>query len=71
MNAKAATFQIHDAYKPGERFTGYDLFLKVKWMLGITHYPSTYLRYVRAYRKKTGRIIRNVNKKESKYEVIT
>ncbi|WP_143305516.1 hypothetical protein [Marispirochaeta aestuarii] len=71
MNAKAATFQILDAYKPGERFTGFDLYLKVKWMLNETHYPDTYLRYVRDYRKKTGRIIRNVNKHKSIYEVIT
>ena len=52
MNAKEATFQILDAYRPRDRFTGYDLFIKVKIITGEIHYPDTYLRYLRQYQQK-------------------
>lgn len=69
MSAKAATFEILRSFKKGDRFTGYDLMLKVKHKTGEIHYPSTMLRYLREYRESTGIRIVNVDKKRSIYEI--
>jgi hypothetical protein len=70
MNAKKAVYEILDAYNSGERFSGYELLRKVKIKGGGNHYPDTLLRYMRKYRKETGRIVVNVDKSKSIYEVI-
>jgi hypothetical protein len=69
--AKQVIFDFLDDLSPGQRFNGYDLFRRVKNQIDEIHYIDTYLRYLREYRKRTGRIIRNVDKAKSIYEVIS
>jgi len=71
MDSKQAVFEVLGAYVPGDRFSSYDLYYKVKIKTGEIHHIGTYLRYLREYRRKTGRIIRNANKAKSIYEVMT
>jgi len=46
------------------------LMLRVEMLTGEKHFPDTCLRYVRTYRQRTGRIIKNIDKKKSVYEVV-
>jgi len=70
MSAKQETFKILDHYRPGDRFSGTQLMTQVQRRTGETHYPSSMLRYMREYRRTTGREIRNIDKRRSIYEVL-
>lgn len=69
MTAKEITFQLLNDCRPGATFTGYGLMSEVNRMCGENHYPDTYLRYMREYREKTGRQIKNIDKRKSLYAV--
>lgn len=69
MSAKQKTFEILDGIEDGRIFSGYDLAVKANKITGEVHYPDTYLRYCREYRKKTGRQIANINKAKSLYRI--
>ena len=69
-SAKKITFEILDKMKAGTRFGGIEITLKVKARTGVLHFPDTILRYMREYRRNTGRGIINVNKKKSIYQVV-
>lgn len=70
INAKAMTFNVLDKMRAGRMFTGYDLMNTVNRLCGEDHYPDTYLRYAREYRRKSGREIRNVDKRKSLYKIM-
>jgi hypothetical protein len=69
--AKQVIFDFLDGLKIGARFRGFDLHFRVIEELNEVHYIDTYLRYMREYRQRTGRIIANVDKAKSIYEVIS
>lgn len=69
MNAKELTFTVLDSLGEGQTFSGYELMGTVNHQLGERHYPDTMLRYMREYRRKTGRKIVNIDKKKSLYRV--
>ena len=69
MSAKAITFDLLDRQPAGSKFKGHELELAVRTKTGQIHYPSTMLRYVREYRKKTGRQIKCIDKAKSLYQV--
>ena len=69
--AKQVIFDFLDSLSVGARFMGYDLHFRVLGELNEIHYIATYLRYLREYRQNTGRIIANVDKARSIYEVIS
>jgi hypothetical protein len=69
--AKQVIFDFLDSQPVGARFRGYDLHFLVMSTLNEIHYIDTYLRYLREYRQRTGRIIANVDKAKSIYEVIS
>jgi hypothetical protein len=69
MIAKECTFQILDEFPDGRRFKGHVLMDEVLKRTGELHYPDTLLRYMRIYRRFSGRNVVNVNKAKSIYEV--
>ncbi|MDY7027969.1 MAG: hypothetical protein SVR04_06705 [Spirochaetota bacterium] len=69
--AKQVIFDFLDGQPVGARFRGYDLHFRVMNTLNEIHYIDTYLRYLREYRQKTGRLIVNVDKAKSIYEVMS
>lgn len=69
-SAKQTTFRVLNNLKPGVRISGYALKRIVDAETGETHFPDTYLRYMREWRRETGRGIVNVDKKKSIYEVM-
>lgn len=69
-SAKQITFELLDRCQPGQRFSGYGLRAEVNRRTGQHHYPDTMLRYMREWRKTTGREIRNIDRAKSIYEVI-
>ncbi len=69
--AKAETFKILDQIKPGAKISARNLTLIVNARIGESHFPDTYLRYLRAYRAATGKKIVNIDKKKSTYQLIT
>lgn len=69
--AKQVIFDFLDSLSVGARFRGYDLHFRVMSVLNEIHYIDTYLRYLREYRQKTGRLIVNVDKAKSVYEVMS
>jgi len=70
VNLKQATFRTLDRYRDGQKFRGIDLAYEVQFLTGKMCYPATPLRHLREYRQRTGREIRNVDKKKSVYEVV-
>ena len=72
MTARQATFNILSMYKKGDTFTGWEL---RNYVLNETGrrliYIATVLRYMRIYRRESGRKIVNVDKMKSVYEVLT
>lgn len=71
ITAKQVIFDFLDSLPVGAKFRGYDLHFRVMGVLNEIHYIDTYLRYLREYRQTTGRIIRNIDKAKSIYEVIS
>ena len=69
MSAKAITFELLDRQEPGSKFKGHELELAVRMKTGQIHYPATMLRYMREYRKKTGRAIQCIDKAKSLYRM--
>ena len=70
MTARQTTFKILKGYKKGETFTGYDLRNTVRYHTGKMLYPATALRYLRIYRKESGRRIVNIDKAKSVYQMV-
>ena len=68
-SAKKATFELLDELPDGEVFRGIYLQKEIKRRTGELHYPDTYLRYLRDYRRKKGRMIINTNKAKSIYTI--
>jgi len=57
-------------YKKGDIFTGHGLMRKVYIRTGKYLYPATALRYLRIYRKESGRRIVNIDKAKSVYQMV-
>ena len=70
MNAKQFVFNELDCKNAGYRFTGYDLMRLYYEIYGNIHYPSTFLRHVREYRRHTGVDIQCIDKPKSLYEIL-
>ncbi len=76
VNAKQVTFHQLDTMLDGYGFTGHELKILAETSVPYNedhngqHYPATYLRYMREYRKKTGRRIVCVNKAKSLYKIL-
>ena len=77
MNAKQATFLVLDGADNDTTFSGNELKSIVEFNLNggkpydkEHHYPDTFLRYMREYRKKTGRRIECINKRKSLYKIL-
>ena len=68
-NARQAVFNILEEMKPGQKFSGTGLKAQVYIKTGSFHYEDTCLRYMRLYRLQPGKLIVNINKKKSIYEV--
>jgi hypothetical protein len=69
-NAKAALFELLDEFEDGREFPGILLQREILERTGMLHYPDTYLRYLRMYRKERGRLVLNINRAQSIYKVI-
>jgi hypothetical protein len=69
-NAKAALFELLDEFPAGREFPGILLQQEILERTGMMHYPDTYLRYLRMYRKERGRSVVNINRARSIYKVI-
>ena len=70
MTARQTTFNILKAYKKGDTFTGYELQGRVMARTWNIIYVGTVLRYLRIYRKETGRRIVNIDKAKSIYQMV-
>jgi hypothetical protein len=66
-NAKKATYKLLDELPDGMKFPGIFLQKEIKKRTGELHYPETYLRYMRDYRRKTGRSVVNIDRARSIY----
>ena len=70
MTARQTTFNILKLYKKGDTFTGYELRERVSLISRKMLYPATALRYLRIYRKESGRRIVNIDKAKSVYQMV-
>ena len=69
--AKQTTFKLLDMMPSGETFSSLELTIKINSFIGRSHFPDTYLRYIREYRGIPGkRKIENVDKNRSIYRVV-
>ena len=69
MNAKEATFQALDTFADGANFKGIRLMGVARYYHDASHYPSTYLRYMREYRQTHDCRITCINKRKSLYRM--
>ncbi|MDR0474035.1 MAG: hypothetical protein LBH43_10245 [Treponema sp.] len=69
-NAKAALFELLDEFRDGTEFPGILPQKEIYRRTGAMHYPYTFLRYLRMYRKEKGRSVVNINRARSIYKVI-
>ena len=69
QSAKQACFDLLDEFPVGYEFKGIILQKEIKKRNGDMHYPDTYLRYLRIYRKEKRPIV-NINRAQSIYKVI-
>ena len=68
--AKQTTFKLLDEMPSGTVFSSLQLTIKVNSMVGRSHFPDTFLRYIREYRDIPGkRKIENIDKARSIYKV--
>jgi len=70
MTARQITFDLLSNTRPGDIFTGHELRNAVFSLTGKFLYYATVLRYMRIYRRESGRKIVNIDKMKSVYEVI-
>ncbi len=67
--ARKITFEYLDSLPDGAEFSGGELARVVNGRANQYHYPDTALRYLRAYRKKSGRVVECTSKAKSLYRV--
>ena len=65
---KKELFKLLDEMPLGKQFKGIYLQQEINRRTGKMHYPETYLRYMRQYRREK-RLIVNIDKAKSIYEV--
>ena len=70
QSAKKALFELLDEFPDGREFPGILLQKEIYRRTGVMHYPDTFLRYLRMYRKERGRAVINTNRARSIYKVI-
>ncbi len=70
MTARQTTFNILSMYKKGDTFTGWELRKRIYVRSLHVVYPATALRYLRIYRKESGRRIVNIDKAKSVYQMV-
>jgi len=70
MTARQITFDLLSKTRPGDKFTGWMLRSYVEAKTGKMLHYATAIRYMRIYRKESGRKIVNIDKMKSVYEVI-
>lgn len=68
-SARATTFEVLDKMPVGTIFKGIHLAGIVNNKIGEVHYPASYLRYLRAWRSRGGRVAVNIHKRKSIYEI--
>ena len=70
QSAKQALFQLLDELPDGTEFPGIYLQKTMLNRTGEMHYPDTFLRYLRMYRKEKGRQIINIDRARSRYLIL-
>ncbi|GAG18742.1 unnamed protein product [marine sediment metagenome] len=70
MTAKQATFEFLDRIGSGSIITGNGLREQVQLVTGEYHFAATTLRYMREWRRATGRKVVCTNSLKSMYRVV-
>ena len=71
ISSKSATFEVLRTMQPGTEFSSGSLRQMVYERCFEWHLIATYIRYLREFREREGRIISCINKRRSLYRIIT